>query len=412
MDRTILHSDCNSFYASVELQRRPELRGLPVSVGGDAENRHGIILASNPLAKKYGIKTGEALWQARQKCRNLVIIPPDYRLYLEFSQATRQIYLEYTDRVEPFGLDEAWLDVTESRALFGDGMAIAGEINRRVKEELGITVSVGVSYNKLFAKLGSDYRKPDAITEINHSNYQQIVYPLPVGDMLFVGRSTAAKLNRMGVFTIGELADMPPEVLRSAFGKVGEMLRIYACGEDHSPVALYGEREQIKSVGNSTTAPRDLECDEDAKIVIFVLADSVSRRLREKGLCGRVVTVSVRDSHMCWYSHQRRVDRQISQFADISELALELFRESYDWKMPVRSIGVSVSALEERVDWLQQSLFFDAEQYLRRERLEQAVGSVKHRYGTGAVCPAVLLKDMRLAGFDPLNTVNVLPTGG
>lgn len=409
-DRIILHSDCNSFYASVEIKRRPELRDKPVSVGGDAENRHGIILASNPIAKKYGVKTGEALWQARQKCRDLVIVPPDYKLYASFSQEARRIYLDYTDQVEPFGLDEAWLDVTGSRLLYGDGMSIAREINARVKRELGITVSIGVSFNKIFAKLGSDYRKPDGITEINRLNFREIVYPLPVSDLLFVGRTTAKKLNSLGVFTIGELASYPPEVLTKHFGKAGEMLLMYANGLDSSPVAVYGDHEPLKSVGNSTTAPRDLRCDEEAKIVIFVLADSVSRRLREAGLCGRVVNISIRDTNLQWITRQRRMERQVCHFEDIAKTAEELFRENWDWRVPVRGIGVSVSDLEPKLDWVQQSVFFDAEEYERRERLERTICGIKERYGTGSVFQAVMLKDRSLSGFDPIHAHNVLPT--
>ena len=409
MDRVILHSDCNSFYASVELLHRPELRDKPLSVGGDAEDRHGIILASNPIAKRAGVKTGEALWQARLKCPGLVIVPPDYDLYMRFSRLAREIYLDYTDRVEPFGLDESWLDCSDSTSQ-PDGMKLAQEISDRVKFELGITVSIGVSYNKIFAKLGSDYKKPDAITAITRENFRDIAFPLPVGDLLYVGRATERKLRELGVYTIGDLAGMPQELLRQRFGKWGEVLHVFSNGMDTSPVSKYDARSLVKSVGNSTTTPRDLTCDEDAKIIFYVLADSVSRRLREQGLKGRVVEINVRSTQLCWFTRQRKLTMHTTLAGEIAAAALELFRANYDWREPVRSLGISVSDLVGSGDCQQRSLFEEDARRQRRESLELAVDGLKQRYGTYAVQPAVLLKDRYLAGFDPKLKHVVHPT--
>lgn len=410
-ERVILHSDFNSFYASVELARRPELQGKPVSVGGDVQERHGIILASNPIAKSFGVKTGEALWQAKQKCRELVVIPPDFDLYIEVSRKGREIYLQYTDMVEPFGLDEAWLDVTGSAGLFGSGMSIAKEINSRIKKELGITVSVGVSYNKIFAKLGSDYKKPDGITEINRQNYKSLIYPLPVSDLLGVGRATKVKLAHLGIKTIGELACFSREVLCARLGKWGEILYTFANGLDCSPVAKYHEQADVKSIGNSTTAPRDLCVEDDVKMIFIVLADCVSRRMRELGLQGSVISIVVRTSSFCSFTRQKKLDHCTMLANELYHCALTLFRENYTWQEPIRSLGISVSDLCIEPDFEQLSVFGDELARQRRGELEKAAYDIKKRYGTYALQPAVLLKDPLLSGFDPKKNHTIHPVG-
>ena len=281
MKRTILHSDMNNCYASIELLHHPELRGKPLAVGGDPEARHGIVLAKDQLAKKAGVKTGMALWQAKQVCPDIVFVPPRMDLYLRFSRLAHEIYGDYTDRQEAFGIDESWLDVTESCSLKGSGEKIAEEISRRIKKELGITVSIGVSWNKIFAKLGSDYKKPDAITVINQENYKNIVWPLPVEDLLFVGRATKKKLNKLGIYTIGALAETDSDILKIHLGKVGMILSYFANGNDNTPVCHQDENAPIKSIGNSTTTPRDLTTETDVSIIVWLLAESVSARLRE-----------------------------------------------------------------------------------------------------------------------------------
>ena len=304
MERTVLHVDCNKFYASVECLHRPELRDKPVAVGGSTESRHGIILTKNEIASRYGLVAGEPLWQARQKCPQLVVVPPNFPLYMRFSKMARRIYEDYSDYIEPFGLDENWLDVT------GDdrtGEQIAQEIRRRVKAELGITVSVGVSFNKIFAKLGSDYKKPDAVTVISRENYHRVVWPLPCSDLLCVGPATTRKLNAYGVYTIGELAAARSDFLQGLLGKNGLMLRAFARGEDTSPVQHMDAKAAVKSVGNSTTTPRDLVDDTDVKVVFTVLAESVARRMREQGLQGRTVCISLRDKNLQTFTRRHKL---------------------------------------------------------------------------------------------------------
>ena len=255
MERTILHCDCNGFFASVECVHRPELKEVPMAVCGDPENRHGIILAKNELAKQYGVTTAETIWQAKRKCPQLVLVAPHHDEYAHYSRLVNEIYQQYTDRVEPFGIDESWLDVTGCEELFGDGVTIAETLRRRVREEIGLTISVGVSFNKIFAKLGSDYKKPDATTVITRENFRQIVWPLPVGSLLYVGRAAQESLRRIGVTTIGELAQAEQKNLQLALGKLGEQLWVYANGMDESPVHRTDEKREVKSVGNGMTFP-------------------------------------------------------------------------------------------------------------------------------------------------------------
>lgn len=298
MNRTILHSDCNCFYASVELLHHPELRGKPVAVGGDPEARHGIVLTADYTAKRYGVKTGMALWQAKQVCPDITFLPPRMDLYLRFSRMAQEIYADYTDKREPYGIDESWLDVTDSATLKGDGFHIAQEISSRVKKELGITVSVGVSFNKIFAKLGSDYKKPDAITTMYEDEFQRKAWCLPVSDLLYVGNATNKKLYSMGIRTIGDLAKSDETLLVRKLGKMGSILWAFANEYDESPVKLENTSAPVKSVGNSTTTPRDMETDEDVKIVLYILAESVAARLRENGFRCRTVEISVRDKEL------------------------------------------------------------------------------------------------------------------
>lgn len=298
MNRTILHSDCNCFYVSVELLHHPELRGKPVAVGGDPEARHGIVLTADYTAKRYGVKTGMALWQAKQVCPDITFLPPRMDLYLRFSRMAQEIYADYTDKREPYGIDESWLDVTDSATLKGDGFHIAQEISSRMKKELGITVSVGVSFNKIFAKLGSDYKKPDAITTMYEDEFQRKAWCLPVSDLLYVGNATNKKLYSMGIRTIGDLAKSDETLLVRKLGKMGSILWAFANGYDESPVKLENTSAPVKSVGNSTTTPRDMETDEDVRIVLYILAESVAARLRENGFRCRTVEISVRDKEL------------------------------------------------------------------------------------------------------------------
>ena len=296
MNRTILHCDMNSFYASVELLTLPQLRGLPVAVCGDPDSRHGIVLAKNEQAKAFGVKTAETIWQARKKCPDLVCIPPHHQRYAEYSRLVNNIYYRFTDLVEPFSIDESWLDITGTMHLFGgDAVAIADRIRDTVREELGLTVSVGVSFNKVFAKLGSDYKKPDATTLISPENFRDILYPLSVRDMLFVGKAAGSTLEQDGITTIGQLAQADPERLEQLLGKLGRQLHTYANGLDRSAVRPMGEREAVKSVGNSTTFPQNLTTRDQVRTGVALLCDSVAMRLRRHGLYCGGIQVTIKD---------------------------------------------------------------------------------------------------------------------
>ena len=402
MDRVILHSDLNSFYASVECLHRPELKNLPVAVGGSEASRHGIILAKNEIAKKFGIKTAEPMWQAKQKCKDLVIIPPDFSKYTRFSQLVREIYLQYTDRFEPFGIDEGWLDVTGSVGLFGSGKEIAEKINRQVKKELGLTVSVGVSWNKIYAKLGSDYKKPDAITVFDRNNYRDLVFPQPVGNLLFVGRSTQSKLQLYGIDTIGDLAACDVGQLEKILGKWGGILHRFAIGEDDSPVALFNETSQIKSIGNSTTTPRDLVNDEDVKVIFTVLAESVAMRLREHGLYGKTVRIHVRDTDLHSFSRQHQLTNPTCLASEIIDTAMELFQKNYHWRQNIRSLGVSVADLVDSQNVYTQCDIFTSEvEREKKENLAQSMDEIRRRFGNFAIQRGSLLQDKELSDFNP-----------
>ena len=396
MDRTILHCDCNSFFASVECVFRPELKTVPMAVCGNPENRHGIILAKNELAKKAGVVTAETVWQARQKCPELVLVPPHHQEYVRYSNLVNAIYQRYTDQVEPFSIDESWLDVTGSRTLFGSGETIADAIRKVVREELGITVSAGVSFNKIFAKMGSDYKKPDATTVISRENYRQLLWPLPISEMIFVGKASRTALRELGIYTIGDLARAEPSLLLARLGKIGGVLSTYARGEDQSPVtSIYDEPEEPKSVGNGMTFRRDLSGEDDLRIGVLYLADSVAARLRRHGLRCRTVAVTVKDPKFHTVSKQKILPRSTGLAKTIAEVSLELIRSCWNPSSPIRSITITVSRFHES-GGDQLSLFQSAEEIKdpgKRERLEQAVDQVRSRYGRSAVSFGRILKN-------------------
>ena len=344
-ERIILHSDMNCFYASVEMLHHPEFAGMPLAVGGDPDARHGIILTANYIAKRKGVKTGMALWQAKQVCPKIVLVPPRMDLYLRFSKMAREIYSEYTDKIEPYGIDEAWLDVSDSGNLKGNGMKIAGEISHRIKYELGVTVSIGISWNKIYAKLGSDYKKPDAITELNHENYKDMIWQLPASDLLYVGRQTNKKLQKLGIRTIGQLAEADEKLLESHFGKIGNVLWSFANGWDEDPVCKEGYEAPVKSIGNSTTTPRDLENDLDVWIIQMALAESVSARLRKHGFKCRTVEITVRDNGLFSFTRQIHLRQPTNITDEIVKAAFQLFKDNYKWEHPIRSLGIRASGL-------------------------------------------------------------------
>ena len=323
------------------MQRHPELRDKPLAVCGSQEERHGIVLAANYIAKPYGVKTGMAVWQARQRCPHLVMLPPDMGEYIRFSQMAREIYEDYTDQIEPFGLDENWLDVTGSVGMFGSPMTIAREISDRMKFELGITCSIGVADNKITAKLGSDYKKPDAITRIERDNYREVVYPLPVEDLLYVGPATSKKLRGLGISTIGGLAQAPLDTLTRKLGKMGTVLQTFALGLDPSPVQKSSHIPNIKSVGNSATTPRDMTCDSDVELMLLLLAESVASRMRELASRCTVVEVYIRDVELNSFCRQRKLEVPTCSSDEIAQTACDLFRQNYRWVRPLRSITLA-----------------------------------------------------------------------
>ena len=399
MERWIFHCDCNSFYASVELLRHPELRDQCVAVCGDPEGRHGIVLAKNEPAKRMGVKTAEVIWQAKRKCPDLVLLPPHREYYRKYSKIINEIYRKYTDRVEPFGIDESWLDVTGTWQLFAESpAALADQLRAEVKAATGLTISVGVSFNKVFAKLGSDYKKPDATTLITRENFHQIVWPLPAGDLLYVGASAQKRLAGMGISTIGELAAARPEALAEALGKLGLELSRYARGEDEAPVRRWGEKEPIKSVGNGTTFRRNIRGPAEIRSALNVLADEVAGRLRRHGMWAGAVQVTIRDPDLKTITRQKQLPMSTHLARDLANACWQLMEKNWDMARPVRMLTVTALAITEEPFAVQQSLFDDAPKAdPRREKLEQSLDAIRKKYGRGAIgAGSILHNDMGL----------------
>ena len=418
MDRVILHSDMNSFYASVEQAEDPALRGKPVVVAGKEELRHGIVLTKSVEAKAYGIKTAEALWEARAKCPDLIVLPPRYRLYRRYSEMARAIYYQYSDLVEPFGLDECWIDLTGSLHLHGgDALVVAREISERVKAELGCTVSIGISWNKIFAKFGSDYRKPDAITPITRGNYRDIVWNAGVRELLYVGPATERKLLARGITTIGELAHAPDGFLKRRLGKMGFVLRTFARGEDVTPVKPYDPLARdvqriVKSYGNGLTAPHSITCAGDAEALIWLLAESVAQRMREDGVRARTVSVGVRnDTDLAGYGCQVKLPRPTAATRHIAQAAWAMVRarEPFDEDHPVRALHVRASDLVEPPPAEQLELFAPPEPDW--EGLDRCIDELRHRFGNTCIVRGVELLDDSLAGVDIKGENTVHPVG-
>ena len=393
--RSILHVDMNNFYASVEGLYHPEIRNFPVAVAGDPLNRHGIILAKNMIAKKLGVTTGEAIWEAKLKAPGLVLVPPDYKKYIRFSRMAREIYYEYSDQVEAFGLDENWIDLTGSLScLHSDPATIADTIRRRVKEELGVTVSVGVSFNKIFAKLGSDLKKPDATTVIPFEHFKEIVWPLPVGDLLFVGGASANRLREEHIYTIGELAHADPELLRRILGdKMSLQARNYANGINNSPVRA--EPEEAKGYSNSVTLEENVTTLEAADAIHLALSDSVSAHMRSDGAKAYCVAVSIRYLDFKNRSHQCKTDQPMESTREIYELSKRLLRELWKDHRPLRLMSIALSNLTREDEGGQMSLFGE-EDSGRRERdvkLDKAVDALRSKFGADIIQRGTVMKD-------------------
>ena len=381
-----MHCDMNGFYASVELLDRPDLVDKPMAVCGDPESRHGIILAKNEIAKKFGIVTAETIWQAKKKCPDLQLVKPHHEKYKAYSHKINQIYQEYTDMVEPFSIDESWLDVTASQMLFGSGRQIADTIRERVKQELGLTLSVGVSYNKIFAKMGSEYKKPDATTEITRENYRDLLWPLDVGEMFFVGSATADKLRKSGILTIGDLATANPLMLEKLLGKQGPMLCRYAAGLDDSPVARFDQREKIKSVGNGITFRRNLKGFDDVLTAVTSLSDTVASRLRKYQMKAYGVKVDIKDPNFRTISRQKQLSHPTHLTAEIRQAAMELIESAWNLSNPIRLLTITaINLTDETAD--EQISLFDAPMPDREkgESIEKAMDDIRDKFGDSSI---------------------------
>lgn len=405
MSRVILHSDMNCFYASVEMMLDPKLRNRPLAVGGSRSDRHGIILAKSEEAKRMGVTTGMTLSDAQRCCPELVIVPPQFDQYVKYSKLAHEIYSRYTDLIEPFGLDECWLDVTASTGIFGSGEVIAETIRRTIREELGLTVSIGVSFNKVFAKLGSDMKKPDAVTVISKENFRDKIWQLPASELLFAGRSTVRKLAGMGIYTIGQIAQCEPAVLQKKLGKNGVILHSYASGHESSPVMQDGCHALIQSVGHGVTCTEDLADSREVGSVMLALSVDISRKLLRHGLYAEGVQIAVRDTALKTKQWQTSFSRRTRDERDIAFAAAKLFDSSYVWTKKVRSVTVRAINLVSEDMPVQCDLFEDTAAFEKRERLDEAVEALRCRYGSRSIVYGAAVNCRKLPRVKPVSTL-------
>lgn len=387
-ERVILHCDLNNFFASVSLLFNPTLRSVPVAVCGDKEQRHGIVLAKNEAAKRCGVKTAEAIFEAKAKCPELVILPPMMDKYKEYSEKAHRIYEEYTDMIEPFGIDECWLDVTGSRLLFGSGEEIADKIRREIKQKLGITVSVGVSFNKVFAKLGSDMKKPDGITVISRENFREKIWRLPISDLLFVGRKTTDRLRSCGICTIGDAALCSDEMLERLLGKNGLELKRYALGEDNSPVSRQHEKAAPKSIGRSVTRQQDFKTPDEIWGMFLSLAREISDSLREQGLYAGGVQVHIRNAALSVKEFSRSYPDSVNGAKIIAERGMELLNEHFGFTEPLRSVGLRAINLRGYQTAIQEDIFGDSEKRETEEKIESSIYELRKKFGSTSITRA------------------------
>ena len=410
-DKVIFHIDINHCYAQIEEMKQPHLRDVPMAVGGHEEKRHGIILAKNDLAKAAHVMTGESLREAKEKCPDLLIIPPSYDDYIYYTGLVKDIYRQYSDHVEPFGLDEAWIDYTDSRKLYGEPVKTARLIQDRVEKEIGLTVSVGVSWNKAFAKLGSDMKKPRGMTVITRDNYQKLVWPLPAQDLLYVGPATIRKLHARGIMTIGDLAQYPAGVLHHDLGIAGDMIQLFARGEDPSPVAENGASAPIKSVGNSMTLVHDVKSFEEVKPVFWMLCEAVASRARDAGMEGSTVYVSLRSTDLAWAGRQMKLERPTDVSDEIMTAVELLVHMMWHETVPLRAAGVALGSLKEASSFRQLSLFEDAERFEAARRCDLAMDEIRNTYGFDSVRRLCTLNDEKLTDFNVKADHTVHPIG-
>ena len=391
MDRTILHCDLNNFYASVEQKAHPEYDGMPLAVCGDPEARHGIVLAKNMLAKAAGVATGEAIWISRKKCPGIVFVPPHYDEYVRYSKQVFDIYTEFTDRVESFGLDECWLDVTGSLKLFGcDGKALADRIRETVKARTGLTISAGVSFTKVLAKLGSDLKKPDATVVLDREHYMDVIGDMPPSELIMIGGSTSKKLELLGIRTIRALAAADRTMLKEHFGVIADKLSDAARGIENDEVRLYYDKRVPKSVSHGTTTPRDMTTEEDVRIVVYALAELVAMRLRRYGLSAEGVGLSLREAATLKHkSAQCTLSSPTSDAATIAERALALLPKLHSFPQPLRAVSVAATRLSD--DSVTQLSLFDSSE--EEKNLEKSIDDIRGKYGYKAVKRGLMLKN-------------------
>lgn len=390
-NRVILHCDLNNFFASVEAFYDPSLKDVPMAVCGSVEERHGIVLAKNEYAKKYGVKTAEAVWQAKNKCPNLVCVSPHYDRYVDFSHRVRKIYEEYTDTVEPFGIDECWLDVTGSRLLFGTGEEIADTLRKRIKEEIGLTISVGVSFNKIFAKLGSDMKKPDAVTVLTAENFKEKIWHLPADSIIGVGKSTIKALNRIGLRTIGDVANCKERILEIELGKMGAELWKNCNGFNNSPVVKSELFPAAKSYSKGMTPPKSLENNNQVRALFLFLSESVAHSMRCDGVFASLVTVSIRDDNLITVNRQRRLTKPTRIVEKLTDTAMELFTENWEWTKNVRSVTIRVSDFVNEDSLSQYSLFEDNQKSDKLEKLQDNIDKIREKYGKESIVRATTM---------------------
>ncbi len=384
-NRTILHCYLNNFYASVSLLYNQTLKNLPVAVCGDRELRHGIVLAKNDIAKEYGVKTAETIFEAKAKCPELVILPPIMQEYKRYSILAHEIYKRYTDMIEPFGIDECWLDVTGSRLLFGDGNHIAERIRNDIKHELGITVSIGVSFNKVFAKLGSDMKKPDAVTVISLENFKKTVWELPISVLLFAGKKTTQKLNSVGIFTVGDAAHCSDATLFHLLGKNGSVLKQYALGKDNAPIITPTDADKPKSVSRSVTGGKDFTDTDSVWRIFLELAQSISDTLRLHELYASGVGIHIRTASLSVKEFSKTYPTATNSAILIAKRGMELFRKSVAAKEPLRSVGISAIHLKGNGIAIQQDLFGNYEMQAEQEKIEEYLYALRRRFGSHSI---------------------------
>ena len=393
----ILHSDLNCFYASVEMNEQPLLKGKAIAVCGSTENRHGIVLAKSYSAKAMGVITGQANWEAKRACPDLICVPPHYDLYMRYSRDVRQIYHRYSDRVEPFGMDECWIDLGYLDNGFQEGYMIAKKIRKMIREEIGLTVSIGVSFTKTFAKLGSDMKKPDAVTMITRENFKQKVWPLPASELLYIGPSTTRKLKLMNIHTIGDLANASEEWVQKNLGKNGIMLHRFANGNDTARVMPYGFVPPVKSIGHGITCIVDLETDEQVWLVMLELAQDIGRRLRENELSAHGIQITVKDRDLSWKQYQTTLPFATQSPMELAQYAYMLFCSHYHWEKPVRALTIRGIALENENTIKQLDVLQEYQRRDKQKALESAIYAIRDRFGNQAIRSASLLGDLKMA---------------